>query len=113
MDLGQLIHLIGIGPLVTALASFVAAAVLKRWPDFPNKVIPWVTLILTAFGYTVTAKTVQAATGASPIAVEIGAVAATIIQTACVTGFHGFYKNAIKPAIGALGNFFLKRWFGG
>lgn len=94
--------------LLTGIQLFVGSK-LKAWPDFKNRYIPWVTLLLAILGYQLTpvaavAAGVAVTAGATPglVSQVLGTGALVLAQTLLTTGLHSFSKNALLPTLTGL-----------
>lgn len=97
-------------PVVLAAGQFVAGFFLKRWPAFPNHVIPVATYVLGLIGFTVAPKEANAA-GILDSAIGGGSIfAVALIQNLAVTGIHSTWKNTVMPALMATARGLFGRW---
>lgn len=78
---------------------------LKRQPNFQNRIIPWITLLLAIVGYSLTptaavAADAIAAVGApATVSGALGLGLLTVVHTLLVTGVHSFSKNSLIPIL--------------
>lgn len=88
-------------PITLALLQFAAGFILKRNPNFNNKFIPLVTLLLSVFGYSVVPAAhagVFDSLGGFFTNFTNGLLPATL-QWLVVTGMHGTWKNFIAQGL--------------
>lgn len=86
-------------PFVLGALQLIAGYVLKRWPKFPNQVIPVATYVLALLGYTVApAEANAASTLGSVIGSGASLFLTALAQNLMVTGIHSTWKNAVFPA---------------
>ena len=93
----NILEFLSSGAILTVL-QLTLGKYLKNKVDFPNKVIPWVSLFLAIIGYTVAPGTAAAAI-AIPVAPAAGVFLSAVFHTLFTTGVHSFGKNALLPAV--------------
>lgn len=93
----NILEFLSSGAILTVL-QLTLGKYLKNKVDFPNKVIPWVSLFLAIIGYTVAPGTAAAAV-AIPLAPAAGIFLSAAFHTLFTTGLHSFGKNALLPAL--------------
>jgi hypothetical protein len=93
----NILQFLSSGAILTVL-QLTLGKYLKGKVDFPNKVIPWVSLALAIVGYTVAPGTANAA-ASIPLAPAAGIFLSAAFHTLFTTGIHSFGKNALLPAL--------------
>lgn len=97
-------------PVVLAAGQFVLGYFLKKWPVFPNQVIPVATYVLALLGFTVAPKEANAASLLDPLIGGGSIFLSALAQNIMVTGMHGQWKNTVAPALGVALQGLFGRW---
>ena len=86
-------------PVVLAVGQWIAGYFLKKWPAFPNLLIPVATFVLALLGYSVVPIDVHAGTLGDVLKGPGGVFFSALVQNLMVTGMHGTWKNTVFPAL--------------
>ena len=86
-------------PVVLGALQLLTGWLLKRWPKFPNKIIPVATYVLALLGYTVAPAEANAASTLGSVLGSASPFAAALLQNLLVTGLHGTWKNTVLQGL--------------
>lgn len=98
-------------PFTLGVGQLVMGYFLKKWPAFPNQVIPVATYVLAILGFTVAPKDANAASLLDPLIGGGSIFLTALAQNLAVTGVHSTWKNSAAPALGVALQGLFGRWF--